>query len=161
MVAGWRYLSGSANWIWRASLPSRNLFLTSPSESKVRGSRFSIGNIHRRTAEKNCSRGSNIRNLLQVGMFALSLVKHSVSSSCSDLHICLLPLLLHSPISTRLDCSAGLFSFRYGRNKLSYCPISSLLLKIRFCQKSVLLIIGVKISSHDSPCVVDSEWECG
>src|SRR5438874_7737640 len=91
----------------------------------------------------------------------LSLVKHSVSSSCSDLHICLLPLLLHSPISTRLDCSAGLFSFRYGRNKLSYCPISSLLLKIRFCQKSVLLIIGVKISSHDSPCVVDSEWECG
>ena len=91
----------------------------------------------------------------------LSLVKHSVSSSCSDLHICLLPLLLHSPISTRLDCSAGLFSFRYGRNKLSYCPISSLLLKIRFCQKSVLLIIGVKISSHDSPSVVDSEWECG
>src|SRR5438094_752494 len=51
---------------------------------------------------------------------------------------------------TRLDCSAGLFSFRYGRNKLSYCPISSLLLKIRFCQKSVLLIIGVKISSQDS-----------
>src|SRR5438477_7238896 len=91
----------------------------------------------------------------------LSLVKHSVSSSCSDLHICLLPLLLHSPISTRLDCSPGLFSFRYGRNKLSYCPISSLLLTIRFCQKSVLLIIGVKISSHDSPCVVDSEWECG
>src|SRR5437667_12337574 len=91
----------------------------------------------------------------------LSLVKHSVSSSCSDLPICLLPLLLHSPISTRLDCSAGLFSFRYGRNKLSYCPISSLLLKIRFCQTSVLLIIGVKISFHDSPCVVDSEWECG
>src|SRR5438309_11407085 len=97
MVAGWRYLSGSANWIWRASLPSRNLFLTSPSESKVRGSRFSIGNIHRRTAERNCSRGSGIRSLLQVGMFALSLVKHSVSSACSDLHICLLPLLLHSP----------------------------------------------------------------
>src|SRR5204863_1248819 len=90
----------------------------------------------------------------------LSLVKHSVSSSCSDLHICLLPLLLHSPISTRLDCSAGLFSFRYGRNKLSSSPISSLLLNIRFCQKSVLLIIGVIISSHDSPCVVDSEWEC-
>src|SRR5437016_12146837 len=84
-----------------------------------------------------------------------------MSNSCSDLHICLLPLLLHSPISTRLDCSAGLFSFRYGRNKLSYCPISSLLLKIRFCQKSVLLIIGVKISSNNSPCVVDSEWKCG
>src|SRR5207244_4865441 len=94
-------------------------------------------------------------------MCALSFVKHSMSNSCSDLHICLLPLLLHSPISTRLDCSAGLFSFRYGINKLCYCPISSLLLKILFCQKSVLLIIGVKISCCDSPCVVDSEWECG
>src|SRR5207245_7611065 len=62
---------------------------------------------------------------------------------------------------TRLDCSAGLFSFRYGRNKLSYCPISSLLLKIRFCQKSVLLIIVVKLISHASPCVFDSDGDCG
>src|SRR5205823_4424405 len=90
-----------------------------------------------KTAEKNCSNVSGTANLSLVGTLAFSLVKHSVSSSCSDLHICLLPLLLHSPISTRLDCSAGLFSFRYGRNKLSYCPISSLLLKIRFCHKSV------------------------
>ncbi len=146
---------------WRVSLPSRSLALTSQSESAALGSRFSTENIHRKTAERNCLSVSATVNLSLVGTLAFSLVKHSVSSSCSDLHICLLPLLLHSPISTRLDCSAGLFSFRYGRNKLSYCPISSLLLKIRFCQKSVLLIIGVKISSHDSPCVVDSEWECG
>src|SRR5437016_1789091 len=126
MAAGRRYFSESANWTWRASLRSRSSAPTSQSESTALGSRFSIANIRRRTGERNCLRGSDIRNLLQVGMFAFSLVKHSD-----------------------------------GRNKLSYCPISSLLLKIRFCQKSVLLIIGVKISSHDSPSVVDSEWECG
>src|SRR5205807_7180304 len=46
----------------------------------------------------NCLNVSATVNLSLVGMLAFSLVKHSVSSSCSDLHICLLPLLLHSPI---------------------------------------------------------------
>src|SRR5436305_1675925 len=48
-----------------------------------------------------------------------SLVKNYVCSSCSALLISLLPLLYYSPLSTKLDCFAGLSSFRYCRNKLS------------------------------------------
>ena len=45
-----------ANWIWRALLQSTNPVLTSQSESTALGSRFSIGNTHKRKAVKNCSR---------------------------------------------------------------------------------------------------------
>ena len=78
--------------------------------------------------ERNYLNVSGTVSLLQVGIRAFSLVKHSVSSSCSDLN--LLVLLLHSPISTKLDCSPGLFPFRLWEKQTFYCPISSLLLKI-------------------------------
>src|SRR5438093_11008428 len=97
-------------------------------------------------------------SLLPDGTLAFSLVKHSVSSSCSDLN--LLVLLLHSPISTKLDCSPGLFPFRLWEKQTCDGPISLLLLKIGFIYNAVMLIICIDIFSNTCTSDLEYKWYC-